>query len=285
MTSLFGGLIVGWGIIVVIMLAGLVFWIVMLVHAIRHDIKDKALWIIIMILTGWLGAIVYYFVVKRNFVPGAVPSAAVTYVQQRRSQGATDQQIQDELKASGWDAAAIAAAFAPPMAPGTGPKKSNAWIWVLAILVILLAIAGYSMFQSISAIQVLPTDTLEAYPSDYVPEDRSTETPTSTPIKTWHPVVTFTHASTGISGFGNTPQFTIQGKTFRMRWTATQGSTSSQMSISANGVPNSSYGCDFLNFSVTPGSGTLTCNKTGTFYLKLKPNQNIPWSIAVEDLY
>src|SRR3989344_19181 len=120
MTTLFGGFMVVWGIFMVIMLAGLVFWIVMLVHAISHDIKDKALWIILLLLTGWLGAIIYYFVVKRNFVAGAVSTAAMQYVAQRRSQGATDQQIQDELKANGWDAAAITAAFAPPSAPGMG---------------------------------------------------------------------------------------------------------------------------------------------------------------------
>lgn len=283
MTTLFGGFIVFWGIFMVIMLAGLVFWIVMLVHAIRHDIKDKPLWIILLLLTGWLGGIIYYFVIRRNFVAGAVSTVATQYVAQRRSQGATDQQIQDELKASGWDAAAITAAFAPPPAPGTGPQKSNVWIWVLVVLTMLLVIAGYAVFRSISAIQSLPTET----PELYVPEDYTSETPeyTISPSKTWHTVATFTHASTGISGFGTTPQFSIQGTTFRIKWTATQGSTSSVMSVSANGVPNSSYGCDFLNFPVAPGSGTLTCNKTGTFYLKLKPNQNVPWSMAVEDFY
>ena len=55
--------------------------------------------------------------------------------------------------------------------PGIGPKKSNAWIWVLVILTILLAIAGYGMFKSILTIQDLPTYTPEA----------NTATPTVTP--------------------------------------------------------------------------------------------------------
>ncbi len=267
MASIFGGLFVFWGIFMVIMLAGAVLWIVMLVHAIRHDIKDKALWIILILLTGWLGAIIYYFVVKRNFMAGDVPPGTL----------------------------------------GMAPKKSNAWIYVLVILTILLAIAGYGMFKSISAIQDLPTYTPEESisesptPEQYTtaptpipgasrtptrtPVKTPTPTPVPTPIKTWHPVVTFTYQSTGISGYGNTPQFTIRGTTFRMRWTATQGNTSRTMSISTNGVPNSSYGCDFPSVAVAPGSGTLTCPKTGTFYLKLKPNQNVPWSILVEDFY
>lgn len=78
-----------WGIIMILillMLAGIVFCIVMIVHAARHDIKNKAIWIIMMVVTGWLGAIVYYFVIKRSFMSGAMPSAAVQYVQQERNQ-------------------------------------------------------------------------------------------------------------------------------------------------------------------------------------------------------
>lgn len=47
-------------------LAGTVFWIMMIVHAATHDIKDKAMWIILMIFTGIIGALIYYFVVKRE---------------------------------------------------------------------------------------------------------------------------------------------------------------------------------------------------------------------------
>lgn len=48
-------------------IACLVFWIVMLIHAISKPIKSKALWILILLLFGILGAIVYYFAVKRGF--------------------------------------------------------------------------------------------------------------------------------------------------------------------------------------------------------------------------
>lgn len=57
----FGLLIAG------ICVASLIFWIVMLVHAISKPIESKALWILIILLTGIIGAIVYYFAVKRDF--------------------------------------------------------------------------------------------------------------------------------------------------------------------------------------------------------------------------
>jgi tetrahydromethanopterin S-methyltransferase subunit G len=57
----FGLLIAG------ICIAALVFWILMLIHAISKPIKSKALWILIILLFGILGAIVYYFAVKRDF--------------------------------------------------------------------------------------------------------------------------------------------------------------------------------------------------------------------------
>lgn len=43
---------------------GAVFWIWMLVDCIRRDFKDKALWILIILLGSILGAIIYYFVVR-----------------------------------------------------------------------------------------------------------------------------------------------------------------------------------------------------------------------------
>lgn len=49
-----------------------VFWLMMIIHAAKHSIENKALWIVIMAITGIVGALIYYFVVKRKFVaPGA----------------------------------------------------------------------------------------------------------------------------------------------------------------------------------------------------------------------
>lgn len=42
------------------------FWLWMIVHAIRNEIKEQAVWILILLLTNFWGAIVYYFAVKRK---------------------------------------------------------------------------------------------------------------------------------------------------------------------------------------------------------------------------
>ena len=46
-----------------------IFWIVMLIDCAKRKFKlenDKIMWILIIIFLGWLGAIIYYFVVKRK---------------------------------------------------------------------------------------------------------------------------------------------------------------------------------------------------------------------------
>lgn len=57
-----------------------IFWIMMLVHAIKNPIENKPLWIIIILLGNGIGAIVYYFVVKRQFssMPITVVNAGPT---------------------------------------------------------------------------------------------------------------------------------------------------------------------------------------------------------------
>jgi len=42
------------------------FWIWMIVHAIKNEPKDQALWILILMLTNFWGGIIYYFAVKRK---------------------------------------------------------------------------------------------------------------------------------------------------------------------------------------------------------------------------
>ena len=46
----------------------LVFWIIMIVDVVKREFKqenDKILWVLIVILTGIVGALIYYFVVKK----------------------------------------------------------------------------------------------------------------------------------------------------------------------------------------------------------------------------
>ena len=62
----------GWGIggFLVIFALGIlatVFWIMMIIHAAKHNVENKAMWIILMVFTGIVGALIYYFVVKRKF--------------------------------------------------------------------------------------------------------------------------------------------------------------------------------------------------------------------------
>ncbi len=62
----------GWGIgiflgMVVLAIFSTVFWIKMIVHASRHQINNKGIWIVVLILTGIIGALIYYFTVKRKF--------------------------------------------------------------------------------------------------------------------------------------------------------------------------------------------------------------------------
>lgn len=60
----------GIGIFAVFAVIGLlltIFWIWMIVHAVTKNIENKALWIVLLIIFGFLAAIVYYFAVKRPF--------------------------------------------------------------------------------------------------------------------------------------------------------------------------------------------------------------------------
>ena len=66
--ALFG---LGIGLFIVMFAVGivaLVFWIKMLIHAVKNPIEHKPLWIIILLLFGIIGAIIYYFAVKKSFI-------------------------------------------------------------------------------------------------------------------------------------------------------------------------------------------------------------------------
>ncbi len=48
-------------------LAGFILTLVMIIHAAQHEIKDRALWIVLMVVFGPVAAVIYYFAVKRPF--------------------------------------------------------------------------------------------------------------------------------------------------------------------------------------------------------------------------
>ncbi len=60
-----GGIFILFFLIVVAVVATTIFWILMLVHAATKEVENKALWLIIIVFLGFIGAIVYYFAIKR----------------------------------------------------------------------------------------------------------------------------------------------------------------------------------------------------------------------------
>ena len=50
-----------------IAIAAGIFWIIMLVHIVSKPVKNKFLWVFLLVFTGIVGALIYYFVVKRKF--------------------------------------------------------------------------------------------------------------------------------------------------------------------------------------------------------------------------
>jgi len=61
-----------WGIIGLLFT---IFWIMMLVHAISKPIPNKVLWILVIVLLSPIGAIVYYFSIKRHFNQNTTPQS------------------------------------------------------------------------------------------------------------------------------------------------------------------------------------------------------------------
>lgn len=65
----FGDPVMGPAVLAVLVIGALVlfgFWIWMLVHAIKNEPKDQAIWILILMLTNFWGGIIYFFAVKRK---------------------------------------------------------------------------------------------------------------------------------------------------------------------------------------------------------------------------
>jgi hypothetical protein len=57
---------VGLGVVVLAILL-VIFWTMMLVHAINSKIENKLMWILAIVFTGLVGAGLYYFIVKRKY--------------------------------------------------------------------------------------------------------------------------------------------------------------------------------------------------------------------------
>ncbi|MEK6875633.1 MAG: PLDc N-terminal domain-containing protein [Nanoarchaeota archaeon] len=57
------------GLIFILAIVAFIFWVLMLIDAIKRNFKgdnDKLLWILVIIFAGVIGAIIYYFMVKKK---------------------------------------------------------------------------------------------------------------------------------------------------------------------------------------------------------------------------
>ena len=67
MEFIFGGIALLFGI--VLSIAAFVFWILMLVDSINRKFKkrdERIIWVLVIVFTHIIGALIYYFVVKRK---------------------------------------------------------------------------------------------------------------------------------------------------------------------------------------------------------------------------
>jgi len=68
--SLFGLVFIGfWLLIACVSIFGIVLWIWMLIDVLKRDFKEeneKIIWVLVVILTHWIGALIYYFTIKKK---------------------------------------------------------------------------------------------------------------------------------------------------------------------------------------------------------------------------
>jgi prolipoprotein diacylglyceryltransferase len=58
-----------WVLIMLLSIASMIFWVWMLVDVVTRDFKkadDKPIWILIVALTGVVGSLVYYFMIRKT---------------------------------------------------------------------------------------------------------------------------------------------------------------------------------------------------------------------------
>lgn len=54
--------------IFVLAVFGIIIWILMLIDCVKRDFEkpdDKTIWVLVVVLAGWIGAIIYYFMIKK----------------------------------------------------------------------------------------------------------------------------------------------------------------------------------------------------------------------------
>lgn len=64
-----GGFILLYAAMFAFLIFAVIIWVIMLVDCIKRDFPkpdDKILWVLVIVLTGWIGAVIYYFMIKRK---------------------------------------------------------------------------------------------------------------------------------------------------------------------------------------------------------------------------
>lgn len=68
------GMLIIWGLMMIVGIFLFIFWILMVIDTFKRtnwkQESDKTLWIILVIVLGYLGAIIYYFAIKRPLDKG-----------------------------------------------------------------------------------------------------------------------------------------------------------------------------------------------------------------------
>jgi len=124
------GKAIGWGIgflvgFLLVILLATVFWVMMLIHAATHPVQHRPMWILLMVFTGVLGAMIYWIAVKRTYGRAAPAAAAfmggvepspiappvspqlAEYVRASRASGVADDATRQSLVGAGWNAADV----------------------------------------------------------------------------------------------------------------------------------------------------------------------------------
>ena len=55
-----------WVLIAAVAIVLSVFWIMMLIDCAKREFKDKVVWILIILFAGFIGAILYYYIIKKS---------------------------------------------------------------------------------------------------------------------------------------------------------------------------------------------------------------------------
>ena len=70
--------VVFWLAVMALGVAAIVLWIISLVHVLQHnDVKDRVMWIVLLLVVGNIGGVIYFFAIKRPYDRGGMRDSLV----------------------------------------------------------------------------------------------------------------------------------------------------------------------------------------------------------------